>query len=473
MRKVLITRMAAVILTSALAAAAAESSDPSTGCDWTHFLGPNYNGSSPEKGLLREWPKEGPQILWRAKIKQGWSCPSVSGKDVFVTMTEFEPTGKRSLKEMAICLDAATGQQRWEYSWPVDYNNFIVAWGLGGVRSTPAVSDKCVYCMDPLFNLRCLDRTTGRPVWEKSLAPEFSFKKGMENKGYLTSPLVYKNVLIVHGYTGNKGKGNHFVYVLGFDAMTGKQLWINEDDDLLEKSTAGSQGESPLLITYNNEPCVCVSFNRFVRIIRLSDGKELSRFENIPPGGGCNGIPSLLIAENKVVTIPFTGFMVANEFDLANPSTFGKPAWKSPDYYGSNDYHNFVCHAGYLFGVNAYATNGNDVGGSKLELVCLDLKTGKRVWKEPGFNHGYSLITADGLLFVRSFQTLSLIEATPEGYKLKGKLEKVHSFEPRGVLDHRGLTDCVSPVLSRGCLYLRCPDELLCVKVSEKVKQGK
>ena len=171
--------------------------------------------------------------------------------------------------------------------------------------------------------------------------------------------------------------------------------------------------------------------------------------------------------------MPFMGSMVANEFDLANPSTFGKPAWKSPDYYGSNDYHNFVCHAGYLYGVNAYATNGNDVAGSKLELFCLDLKTGKRVWKEPGFNHGYSLITADGLLFVRSFQTLSLIEATPEGYKLKGKLEKVHSFEPRGVLDHRGLTDCVSPVLSRGCLYLRCPDELLCVKVSEKVKQGK
>src|SRR5258708_35462603 len=64
--------------------------DAGRGSDWPHFLGPNYDGSSPEKGLMREWPKEGPQVLWRTKIKRGWSCPSISGNDVFVSMTDFQ-----------------------------------------------------------------------------------------------------------------------------------------------------------------------------------------------------------------------------------------------------------------------------------------------------------------------------------------------------------------------------------------------
>ena len=33
------------------------------GADWPCFLGPNRNGSSPEAGLLAEWPAEGPLPL--------------------------------------------------------------------------------------------------------------------------------------------------------------------------------------------------------------------------------------------------------------------------------------------------------------------------------------------------------------------------------------------------------------------------
>src|SRR2546430_17508486 len=31
--------------------------------DWPQWLGPNRNGSSPEKGLLTTWPKDGPKLL--------------------------------------------------------------------------------------------------------------------------------------------------------------------------------------------------------------------------------------------------------------------------------------------------------------------------------------------------------------------------------------------------------------------------
>src|SRR6185436_12948506 len=144
-----------------------------------------------------------------------------------------------------------------------------------------------------------------------------------------------------------------------------------------------------------------------------------------------------------------------------------KLAWTAPDYYGNGDYHNFVHHEGYLYGRNAYDTDGNKVRGGKLTLECLDMKDGHRVWSQPGFAHGYSYILADGLLIVRSFQTLWLIEASPKGFVLKSKVEKLHSTETINATSPLGLADCVMPALSRGRLYIRTTDELICYKVAQ------
>ena len=40
-------------------AAAAES-------EWPGWLGPNRDGKSPDTGLLKQWPEEGPNLLWQA-----------------------------------------------------------------------------------------------------------------------------------------------------------------------------------------------------------------------------------------------------------------------------------------------------------------------------------------------------------------------------------------------------------------------
>lgn len=477
MPRIFAATITAILFSFGAAAASQAAADPNGGCDWSNFRGPNYNGSSPETGLLREWPAEGPKVLWRAKIKQGWSCPSVSGNDVFVSMTEFEPLlnpsaafAREANKEVVVCLDATTGQQRWSYDYPTKYNWNQVGWCSGGARATPAVTDKCVYCVDPLGNIRCLDRNTGKLVWEKALAPEFFFKPGMEHKGFNCSPLVYNNVLIVHGATGNKGKDKHLVYVLALDAQTGKQLWLNEDDELTEKTSyAGGTGQSPALLKWNKEPSILLNYNRYLRAIRISDGKELLKFEAVPPGAVDSTVGPFQ-AGNKIVVTPFGAHMVCAELDFSAPETNAQMAWKSPDYYSINDYNTFVPSKGHIYGINTYSTDGNKVAGSELQLFCLDLNTGKLAWKEPGFTHGYSLITADDLLFVRSFATLWLIDASPQGFKVKGKMEKLHNIETRSMADARGLTDCVMPVLSRGRLYVRCPEELLCLQVAPAKK---
>jgi hypothetical protein len=36
--------------------------------DWPCYMGPDRNGSSPEKGLARAWPAGGPRVLWTAPV---------------------------------------------------------------------------------------------------------------------------------------------------------------------------------------------------------------------------------------------------------------------------------------------------------------------------------------------------------------------------------------------------------------------
>ena len=38
-----------------------------TAADWPGFRGPNRDGLCTETGLLKQWPKDGPPLVWTAK----------------------------------------------------------------------------------------------------------------------------------------------------------------------------------------------------------------------------------------------------------------------------------------------------------------------------------------------------------------------------------------------------------------------
>ena len=466
-----IVAIACVALLSAACLQAQETSapaDPSKGADWPHWRGLNYDNTSPETGLLREWPAGGPKVVWRVPILQGWSCPSVSGDDVFVTMTRFDTESHRQAQEeIMVCLDAATGRERWRTSYPISYSYGSLGWGMGGVRATPAVTDKHVYGIDPLGNVKCLDRATGKEVWGKSLGAEFYYGKHMDHKGYNNSPIIGNGVLVLHGASGAKGKGNHYNWAAGWDALTGKQLWLHEEEGPNAKIRYPDGGASAVLITLNKELCDLASYNGYLHAYRVSDGKEVLKFNLFPDGALMTGGCDLLVAVNRVVVIPFGTFLACAEIDLTDPALPTKLAWSSQEFYGNGGYHNFVHYDGYLYGVNGYNTDGNNVKGGVLTLECFDLKNGKRVWSQGGIVHGYSYIIADGLMFLRTFQTLSLVELNPEKFVLKSKVEKIHSVDTIAITDPRGLADCVMPVLSRGKLYVRTPTELICYDVKD------
>src|SRR6185437_12564579 len=102
-------------------------------------------------------------------------------------------------------------------------------------------------------------------------------------------------------------------------------------------------------------------------------------------------------------------------------------------------------------------------GEMDYSLRCTDLKTGKLLWKEPGFHMGVSISAADGLVFAHDYQRVTLVEANPTAYVQKGRVEKLHNVPNVGKKMQRGLLDWSMPVIAGGRMYIRTPVEIICL----------
>src|SRR5688500_4847708 len=52
--------------------------------DWPQWRGPKRDGISAETGLLKQWPADGPKLLWQVKdLGDGYSAPAVVGDRIY------------------------------------------------------------------------------------------------------------------------------------------------------------------------------------------------------------------------------------------------------------------------------------------------------------------------------------------------------------------------------------------------------
>lgn len=448
-------------------AAGTPATQPS-GSDWPQWAGPDANYTSPEKGLLREWPADGPKVLWRAKIGQGWSCPSIAGDEVYVVSTVWSTKWEQGERETTVCLDANTGKELWTYEYDTGKHyqsaNINIGWHWGGPRATPMVTEKYVYSLGLLGHLACLDRKTHKLVWDADLNKAYWPGPYPEWKGVNFSPTVAEGVVLIP--FGSDGKNR----CVALDAQTGKQKWTYpEDTDLTSIKGCYPGGNTPIVATFGKDRCVVIAGNRdnsslahsgfpSFRALRLSDGKPVWEFEWKADKCGDGAATPYFLDNQLVFHTPLSTVYVDVDFKTAPfPAKIASVANIGAGYHG------FAASGDALYG---FAGGGDAMDLTKwgLSLVCMDRATGKTMWAEKGFKSGVSIIAADGLLFARSFQSLYLIEATPKGFVQKGSVEKLHD-----VTNARG-TDggWVMPVLSRGKLYVRTPSELICFKVSKE-----
>jgi outer membrane protein assembly factor BamB len=105
--------------------------------------------------------------------------------------------------------------------------------------------------------------------------------------------------------------------------------------------------------------------------------------------------------------------------------------------------------------------DGHVYGLGRRFLKCIELETGTVVWEDRSVGKG-SIAYADGHLVVRSERgkgTLALVEATPEGYREKGRFDQP---------DPSGEPTWAYPVIYGGRLYVRDQGVLLCYDVKAR-----
>jgi len=120
---------------------------------WFGWRGPNREGKSPDRGLLTQWPAEGPKLLWQADgIGNGYSTVAVANGTVYTT-------GDVGDQLVIFTFDLDGNPQ-----WQVQHDS---AWtgSHPGSRSTPMIDGGNLYLVSGNGQVGCYDAKTGRPKW--------------------------------------------------------------------------------------------------------------------------------------------------------------------------------------------------------------------------------------------------------------------------------------------------------------------
>jgi outer membrane protein assembly factor BamB len=397
---------------------------------WYQWRGPNRDGVSPETGLLKEWPTDGPKQLWQVKgVGSGMGSVSIGGGKIFVL-------GKRKEGVCITALDAATQKEAW----------FALVSAKGDANGAPTFDGERVYAVSKDGQMLCCDAATGKELWHKDYATDFGGKM-MSGWGYSESPLVDGDAVIVV-------PGANDAMMVALNKKTGDVLWksaLPADVGTRGKDGAGYTGA--IISNGGGVKQYLTLAGRGLISVRASDGKTLWTYNAV--ANGTANIPTPLAWDDYVFTSSGYGTGAA----LLELKKDGDGVKADEKYFlKATEFQNH--HGGMVrLGDYIYAGKGHNNGFP----TCVEWKTGKIVWEQserPG-KESAAVIAADGELYFRwQDGIMGLIDATPAGYRLKGSF-KLPVIQGQS---------WPHPAIHDKKLYVRVQDTLLCFDVAGEKK---
>lgn len=376
--------------------------------DWPTFRGPNHDGKSPDKGLLKEWPEGGPKLLWKVNnIGAGYSSVAVSGGTIYVT-------GDADGKLMLFAFDVE-GKLKWSVPCGPAYTA-----DHPGARATPTIDGGRIYLLSGNGQLGCLDARNGRPIWGKD-AKQFGGSPG--GWGYAESVLVLGDLAIF------KPGGKNCIVAL--DKESGREVWASRG------FAAGPEYSSCLPFTFEGTPMIATGTSEGLVCISAKNGNLL--WANKFAARNVANCPTPAYSDGHVFWA--NGYGKGGVCVKLGRGGTASEAWTTRD---------MVCHhGGYVI------HDGCIYGNHEQGWACLDLKTGQKKWGERGVGKG-SLCWADDMLYLFSERDgeAALATCSPDGLAIKGRV-KVDGGGP----------SWAHPVVIGGRFYLRYANNLYCYDV--------
>jgi outer membrane protein assembly factor BamB len=394
--------------------------------DWPQWRGPQRNGVSKETGLQKQWPKDGPKLLWKlTDAGSGYSTPSVVGERLYLLANE----GADS--EFVQARAVMDGKSVWRTPLgKVGANppqmSFL------GARSTPTVDGQLLYALGSDGDLACVEIGTGKIRWQKNLRTEFGGKPG--DWAYSESPLVDGDVLVCT-------PGGSDATVAAFNKNTGAVIWKCALPEADQAAFA-----SPIVVDAGGVKQYVQLLQKGLVGVDAKSGRLLWRYGKPVSRYGAN-IPTPLGSDDLIyvgsagtgggaVKLKKQGDGVAVEqlyFESKLPTAIGGT----------------VKVGDFLYGTTAQA------------LLCIEFATGKVKWEDRSVGAA-SLCYADGNLYLHGEDgEVALVEASPDGYREKGR------FTPPDQPAHSKPMEkaWAYPVVANGRLYIRDHGSLWCYQI--------
>lgn len=396
-----------------LAVSASALAQPGANANWPQWRGPNRDGISKETGLLKQWPAEGPSLVWKATgAGGGYSSFSIANGRLF-TM------GLRGDREFVVAFDVATGKEAWATPHGGAFRN-----DRGdGPRGTPTIDGDRLYALGGNGDLSAMEVRTGRLVWSKNILKEFG---GSNIRwGISESPLIVGNKVLVNA--GGPGAS-----VVALNKANGSVIWKSQSDG------AGYSSGIPLQVNGGTQ-VVFFTDSRAVGL-DLNDGKLLWEYGR--PSNNVANIATPVARGNRV--------FISSDYGTGGGVVEIKPDGKAQEIWFTKEMRNHHSSA-VLIGDHLY-------GFSSAILTAMKFDTGEVAWRDRSVGKG-SLVYADGLLYCFSEGgVMGLVEATPTGYVEKGRFR----------IEKGDLPTWTHPVVAGGRLYLRDQDTIYAYDVRQK-----
>ena len=406
MRSVRVLPPALAALVLSLWCAAGSAAQPPA--EWPQWRGPNRDGLSKETGLLKQWPEAGPPLAWKATgAGRGYSSLSAS-KGRLYTM------GLRGEREFVVAFDFKTGKEVWATPHGTAFRN-----DRGdGPRGTPTVDGDRVYALGGSGDLSALDAATGKVVWTMNVLQKF----GGSNItwGISESPLVVGGKLLVN--PGGPGAS-----VVALNKKDGSLIWKSQSD------RAGYSSGIPVTIGGKTQ----VVFFTHTRGLGLDLETGALLWDYPKAANDVANAATPVVRGNRV--------WISSDYGNGGGLVEIKPGEKgvmASEVYFTKEMRNHHSSS-VLVGDHLYGFSGGI-------LTAMKFDTGEVAWKDRSVGKG-SLVYADGLLYLLSENgVVGLAEATPEGYREKGRFR----------IPQDSLPTWAHPIVAGGHLFLRDQDTI-------------
>jgi outer membrane protein assembly factor BamB len=376
---------------AALLAQAAAGADASAPEDWPQWGGP-WRDFQVEGRLAATWPAGGPRVVWRRLLGDGYSGVAAVGGRLYTLL-------RAGADEVAIAIDAATGETLWSHRYPAPVPDYLVDDRGVGPRSTPSVTADRVFAVGVRGTLHALDRATGEPVWRRELVADLGGSE--DRQGYAASPLLYRDLVIVP--VGGRGRA-----LVALRQRDGSIAWRGGDWECAPAS--------PFLIELGGVEQVVALLDGAVAGFSASTGRELWRHPHPSPRGDRNISTPAWDGRDRLFVSSLDGGtrLVRLEPRVDTPSESGAPAGSSAiaatEVWSSNRVRLQFTNALWR-GDAVYASNG---GSGPIPLTAIAAATGDVLWRDRSFGRAQLVQVGEDTLLLDEDGTLAVVRLAPD-----------------------------------------------------------